>query len=110
MLLSENPIEGPARSYLKKVVDRMEPLQAELTITTKELEALKGIVKKRARQRSRKREIIKDKFLLSVGEVRDRLLAKEAEAAAKKTKNGKKKVSIKLNLGKRSDNGAVNNN
>ncbi len=50
MLLSENPIKGPARSYLRKVVDRMEQLQAELTITTKELEALKGIVKKRARQ------------------------------------------------------------
>ncbi len=40
MLASENPIERPARSYLKKVVDRMEQHQAELTLTTKELEEL----------------------------------------------------------------------
>ncbi len=73
----------------------MEQLQAELTITTKELEALKGIIKKRARQRAEKREIVKDKFLLSVGEVRDELLAKKAEAAAKKNKEEKEKSEYK---------------
>ncbi len=86
----------------------MELLQAELMIATKDLEALKAIVAKRSRQRAGKREIIKDKYLLSVKEVRDRLLAKEAELAAKKSKGRKKKVSIKLNFRKKSDSCAVN--
>ncbi len=75
MLVLENPIERPARSYQNKVVDRMEQLQAELTITIKELEGLKSIVRKRAQQRAGKRKIIKNMFLISIGEVRDLLPA-----------------------------------
>jgi hypothetical protein len=40
----------------------MEQLQAELLITTKEVAELKGIVRKRARQRAGKREIIQSNF------------------------------------------------
>jgi hypothetical protein len=54
MLLSENPIDEPARSYLKYVVDRVEQPQAELTITMKKPEELKAIVQTRARQRAGK--------------------------------------------------------
>jgi hypothetical protein len=45
ILASENPIDRPAGSYLKKVVDRIKQLQAELMLTTKEPEELKSIIR-----------------------------------------------------------------
>jgi hypothetical protein len=91
MLASEKPLKKPARSKLKEAVDRMELLQAEPSIATREWKGLKATLGKRARQGAGKREIIKDKLLLSVLEVRDRILAKEAESAAKKASGGRRK-------------------
>jgi hypothetical protein len=101
MLLSKRPLKRSAKKYLKKVLDYVERLRAELTIAKNELQQLKAVVEGRKRKQTRKRLVIKDKMLVTNKELVERIRAAEAETAARKNKRRTKRIRLKLNLTKK---------
>src|SRR5579859_1150818 len=87
------PLETPARTFVKCLTRGFERLHTRNTILQREKDKVDAVVKGRNTRESGKRGIIKGKYLLTVAEIRDRIVAAELETAARKVKKPHKSQS-----------------
>jgi hypothetical protein len=85
-VLSEKPLDSPARRYAKNLTHTSERLAAQVAILRKVNKEQELILKKRKKRPSGKRAAMQGHFILSTAEIRDKVFAAELETAQKKGK------------------------
>ena len=96
LIMNKQPLDTPARNYVRRLTQRSERLYAETVILQKEKTNLEGVVVARRNTESGKCRVLKGKHSIASEDILEQVRAEEAKIQAKKKKSARRDTMMVL--------------